>query len=132
MEFRGCSWLNECSANLFQLSSSAYYDRLPFRKLIQQIFVYDDVAQGHTPFSSLDLVRHELKRMNKRMNCEIFYGKQASYAYLMKRTSYAPPSVFTFAFSLDMTASASGTAIKAARLMGLQNPKRGVQDLYIL
>lgn len=65
MEFRGCSWLNECSANLFQLSSSAYYDRLPFRKLIQQIFVYDDVAQGHTPFSSLDL---ELKRMNKRMN----------------------------------------------------------------
>lgn len=115
MEFRGCSWLNECSANLFQLSSSAYYDRLPFRKLIQQIFVYDDVAQGHTPFSSLDLVRHELKRRHET-----------------QRTSCAPPSVFTFAFSLDMTASASGTAIKAARLMGLQNPKRGVQDLYIL
>lgn len=56
------------------------YDEVAFREeLIQQIFEHNEVAQGHAPFfphlSPLDPVRHQPKRMEKRRNCKICYGK---------------------------------------------------------
>ncbi|XP_072145227.1 piggyBac transposable element-derived protein 4-like [Dermacentor andersoni] len=63
-----------------ELSRSTYYDQLAFREeLIEQIFGYDEVAEGHAPFSPpfspLDPIRHQPKRMKKRRNCKICYQK---------------------------------------------------------
>lgn len=71
---------------------------MALRKVIQQMFEYDDVSQGHAPFSLLDSVCHQPKRMDKRRNCEIYEKTKARTEW----TSYAPPAMFTFAFCLAL------------------------------
>lgn len=66
--------------NVEELFRNRNFDQLAFREeLIQQIFQYDEVSQGHAPFSPpfspLDPVRHQPKRMEKRRNCKLCYEK---------------------------------------------------------
>lgn len=97
---------------------------------MKEVFEYNKVSRGHAPFLPLYPVQHLPKRVEKKRNCKICYEKQRHKA---ERMSSALLAMFTFSFCWRMTASLSGTAIRAARWMSLQKSRKWCTgSMYIL